>query len=427
MKTCSDRMFLAAVVVAVLLCAGMPLIAADSPQEVNRRARQAFLESDLDTARQLWDQLDTSALIDDDRPTDAGLILFNRAACHVESQEYDQAISLYQQALPLIKPGDLRAQCQYNLGNVYLSQARTAASEDLEQAIVLARRAGNTLRQALRYNPDDADYRHNLSLARQLLGELLAVKEQQQQQQEQQQQEQENLADKIKELLERQERLQQKTGVLGEQRAEDPNYPTFVGDMLDNAAQQQQLAADTQALDQQLQMQLSQPQPDPTAAQGQAMPQEVPPEHRELLQGVSEELIGSIMDQTVAVGELQALSDTEGFAAQARSAEHLRNALKLLQQNQQQQQGQSQQDQQGDSEQQEGQDPSDQQSQGQQQGNRQSGEDRNQTQQTDMQEPDEVDPSEQAVQRILEAEEQRRERMQMQIKKKNRGKVDKDW
>ena len=383
-------------------------VRADTAWQLAEKGRQFYAEGDYHEALRQYQRIE---LPDPNEPT----LLYNQANCYFETDQLDQAIHLYQRVLDDTQGPDLRSRAHHNLANSYLKQVTGAENGDPRTAIKTLQTAVDHYRQALQDHPDDEGAGHNIALARRAMRGFI---EQLKQQQEQQQQ-QESLADKIKNLLERQKNLLFQTAALYQaQQVNDPNnatpdqrYAALVGD-------QQVLKKDTsgvQAEARQMHDQLAQPpQQQPPSPTGQAAPPDT-----QVYEIVTQELYEATTDQDQAAGALIAHQAPATGDAQAQAAEHLRKALEALSKNQQEnQQQQNDQQDQDQSEQQESEDKNQQQSPQQQESSQQD-------QQQAQPEEQQAEASDQTARDILDEEKERKK--QQMITLLQQGKVDKDW
>ena len=104
--------------------------------------------------------------------------VYNLGNALYKQEQYQPAAAKYESITSAKAEKSDRARYYYNLGNSYFQ------SQNLEQSI-------EAFKQSLRLNPSDADAKHNLFLAQQLLNQQQQQQQQNQQNQDQQQQEEE--------------------------------------------------------------------------------------------------------------------------------------------------------------------------------------------------------------------------------------------
>ena len=142
--------------------------------DVTREGLSHYQAGEYDQAIQSYVEAELRA------PEDPRLA-FSRGAINYKMGKYDEALAEFEKALATDDP-KLRADVQYNMGNVKFKQ------EDYPAAI-------QKYIAALKLNPDHADAKFNLELARKRLKEQLDKNKQQQQQQQQEKQEKQEKQD----------------------------------------------------------------------------------------------------------------------------------------------------------------------------------------------------------------------------------------
>ena len=110
-------------------------------------------------------------------------------------EEYEKALEELNRALESAETEKMRADVHYDMGNVYFQ------TDSLTRAIL-------HYQKALELNPEDADAKYNLELARAILKEFSEKKQQQNQQQKQQKQQQQD--DQQKQDQQKQDQQEQK-------------------------------------------------------------------------------------------------------------------------------------------------------------------------------------------------------------------------
>jgi hypothetical protein len=100
-------------------------------------------------------------------------ITFDLACAHSALEQFDEAIELYRE-VSLTRDWQLAAEALYNLGNIYVTKAKSALGAEPESAGPAERQAARNeltiavdyFRECLRVNPDHAAARHNLETLR---------------------------------------------------------------------------------------------------------------------------------------------------------------------------------------------------------------------------------------------------------------------
>lgn len=131
--------------------------AAGAPDDLIRRANEAFTQERYGEAVRLWERAE-------ERCTDPGLVAYNKGVALYRLGRFSEAAQHFRSCLEEAEAGR-RVNGLYNLGNALVRQSNGTDAGLLKQAI-----AG--YEECLRLEPEDpnlaADLRHNLELARQL-------------------------------------------------------------------------------------------------------------------------------------------------------------------------------------------------------------------------------------------------------------------
>jgi tetratricopeptide (TPR) repeat protein len=153
----------ALLLVPIALCAGLVAAApphAEAPEDVIRRANDAFRAGDTDAADKLYATAE-------ERTADPGLVAFNRAAVLFERGQFRDAEVHYERVLKdAACPADRAARAWYNRGTCLL---RRGGSWEVYRAAVAC--FEHTLDSPAADDPLKADARHNAELAKLLCSE----------------------------------------------------------------------------------------------------------------------------------------------------------------------------------------------------------------------------------------------------------------
>jgi Ca-activated chloride channel family protein len=320
---------------------------------------------------------------------------FDKANGYFRLDDLSQAIDLYKQVAAESRDMQLVARSKYNLGNCYFQQGLKQKDSDMRKAIEDLQTGISYWRQALDIDPHYEKAAKNIEVARLTIKDIIdQLNKQQQQQQKAQQQKQ--MQENLKQLLEQQKTLADKTQQT--QQKADSNgvsQQQVSSDYNEIAKEQSQLKDGTKQAMEQLQPN------DPNMTQPQ-------------MQQAADELDKAVRKQADAQEKLDASDGSGAKQSQDKAGENLENALKALsegQQKGQQQQQQSRQEQQTSQKQ-----PSQAQEPNQQA-------EPNQAQQQPQQEAAALDTT---AQEILDKEQQQRRERQM-LQSYGYQKVDKDW
>ncbi|HEX41659.1 MAG TPA: tetratricopeptide repeat protein [Phycisphaerales bacterium] len=314
--------------------------------------------------------------------------LFNQANSYYCLDDLDKAVDGFRRVAGESRDMPLVTRARYNLGNCFFTRGMKQRDSDLQKALDNLQTAIGYWRQVLDVERDNAKAARNIEVARLVIKDIIDRINKQQQQQQQQQQ----LAEKLKELLERQESLAQKTrdtAAAVQQRQLDPNQAAQ--QYTDQRAEQSDIRRETEQVAAQLQQQ------DPNQPQ--------PPQVRQ----AAEELAQATDSQKTAESQLGQSAGSAAQQSEEKAAEHIAKALEALSQSDQQ----PQQDQQGDPQQQ----PQPQ----------QASEPNEPAEPNEPQQPPQQQTAPDATaQEILDREQKQKEQRQM-MQRPRYQKVDKDW
>lgn len=360
-------------------------------------------------------------------------LLYNQANCHYKLDQTDLAVELFQKVLSQSNDPSLQEKAHFNLGNCSFRQATSQESPELQEALKQLQTAVKHYRQALTMNPNDAEAKHNIALACQLMAQIVGRIQQQEKQQQEDQEKKEDLAKKIHKLLERQNELIKNTDVTQQAQQFEMSDPNMIINFQQQLfARQIDLKGNTSAV--QGEVQQMQAQQQQQTASSPAAPS--------VYETVNNEMIFSIDNQAQAADDLNTRKLPDAIANQTESAQHLQNALDALKQDQEKkQQEQQQEDQdkkkdsenkqdeskQNDSENQNDQDQNQKDQQDQQEQQEQSEQDQqDQPQQMQDQTDPEAEPLDMTAQQILDKEKERQQQKRRIILRGNQT-VEKNW
>ncbi len=395
---------------AMVLAAATAATAGQSPRQLIRQGNQAFERGEFQEALDLYDEASVEL-------PESATLSFNRGAVFYRQDDLKKAEEAFEKAASKSRDLTLEAKCKYNLGNCAFRESERQADSDLQAAVAACERSIGLYQNALTLNPELANAAANIEVARLTLKSMLdALKKQQEEQQKQQEQQQKTL-DKLKELLERQQRAVAANSAVTQQRARTGDTGAVKQKVKDLATDQDTLRNDTQQFAEGLsQAQQQQPgQPQPQAMMGGAQPPAQPPPQ---FAAAQEHLGKAVSEQERATQYLQNNALAPARPTQQKAAAELQEALKALTQppegqgSQQQPQDDQQQQQQQDQEQ-------------QQQGD-QGEQDQQQDEQQQQQQQQQAAMVDEKAHDILDEEKQNREQRQVHGGDGYRP-VDRDW
>ena len=352
-------------------------------------------------------------------------IYYNRGAVFYRQEDYEQAKEAFEKAaLKSLEPV-LESRARYNLGNCAFREAERQRDSDLQKSFESCEAAIKHYQDAFRRNRDLTKAAENIEIVRLYMKALLDEIEKQKKEQEQQQQQQEDLAQKLKALIDRQAKALAENRQLfarGRQPDAAQQQREIALGMEDLTKEQTSIQSDTGAVSTQVletinqHTQAAQPSTPGATNQPASDPQQMA-QMQEKLGKVKEHVDNAIAQQAEANRKLPLKQLQQAQPNQQASEEELKKALEALQDENQQQQQQSQD--QGDEDEKEDQEEGEeeQQQQDQEQQSREGEEEKEQPEQ-EMQTARAED--------ILDEEKEQREQRRQRIPMRFRA-VDRNW
>ena len=208
----SERRRVAPAAAALLLCfLGLPAEShAVATEKLVRQGNEAFTKGDWKTAQQRYEEASVAE-------PESARIAFNLGAVYYRQDDYAKALERFSDAALRAKEPAFAAQAQYNMGNCAFQQAKRQKDSDLKQAIKECQDSVKHYQDALRLDPKNKLASENIEVVRLFLKNLLD--EQKRQQEEQQQQDE--IGQKLKELIERQQGAVNENGRLERARGSE--------------------------------------------------------------------------------------------------------------------------------------------------------------------------------------------------------------
>jgi Ca-activated chloride channel family protein len=136
---------------------------------------------------------------------------FNKANSYYRLDDLQQAIDLYRAVATESRDMKLVAKAKYNLGDCYFRQGTKLKDSDLQKAVENMQTAIDWWRQTLDINPANENAAKNIEVARLTIKDIIDQINKQKQQQQQQEQQQKQNQENLKQLLEQQKALADKT------------------------------------------------------------------------------------------------------------------------------------------------------------------------------------------------------------------------
>jgi DNA repair exonuclease SbcCD ATPase subunit len=315
---------------------------------------------------------------------------FNKADSYFRLDDLQQAIDLYKAVAAESKDMQLVEKAKYNLGNCLFKQGSKLKDSDLQKALESMQTAIGCWRQVLDIDPTNEKAAKNIEVARLTIKDIIDQINRRKQQQQQHEQQQKQTQEDLKQLLEQQKSLADKTQQAQQQPSPDYN---------EISKEQSALKDRTEQVKQKLQQQNDPNNPDQKQQQA------------------AEQLEKATDKQKDAAEKLKNSDAAGGKKSQDEAAKDIEKALKSLSDQQDQNQQQKQQEkQQQNSQQQKQQEPNQPQEPNQAQ----------QQQQEQQQQEQQVAAPDTTAEEILDREQKQKEQRQM-LQSPGFQKVDKDW
>ncbi|MFT5467568.1 MAG: Ca-activated chloride channel family protein [Verrucomicrobiales bacterium] len=294
---------------------------AASPSELVSRGNEAYESGDFEEA---VSQYKTAAV----KAPEIAEVAFNLGAAHYRKGEFSDAIDAFKEASVATENPGLSSRAKYNLGNCAYRQAQAAQEEDVDRALVFCESSIRNYRDSYGLDRTFKDAAENMEMARILYRQLLDQK----QQEEKEEDEKEDLAEKLKELLERQQKAAADSQQLLETQTDSESWKSGVEHL---EQEQQKLAEDTAA-----------------TLEGIKNLANEDPATGEKLAETSEHVGEALKSQAESLGPLNQKELAQAKPNQQNAAEELKKALEALGDPEQDEQGEESEEQGEESEEQ---------------------------------------------------------------------------
>lgn len=184
------------VVVALLLLVAP--VGANSPQDFVDQGNAAYGREDYDKALSSYDEASVAA-------PESPHIAFNKGAVYYRQGEYTKARESFEEAALKSTETHLAARCKFNLGNTAFREFERQQDSDLEKALEACRESVGHYQEALRLDPELKVAAENIEVVRLVMKSILDKIKEQKEAAEKQKQAQQEIAEKLEELIDRQE------------------------------------------------------------------------------------------------------------------------------------------------------------------------------------------------------------------------------
>ena len=213
-------------------------VLANSPRELVDEANAAYSRQDYEGALSLYEEASVAA-------PESPHVIFNKGVAYYRQGDYASARDLFAEAALKSAETDLAARSKYNLGNTAFREFERQQDSDLNKALEACQESVSHYQEALRLDPAFTEAAENIEVVRLVMKSLLDKIKEQQEAAQKQQQAQQQAADKLKELIEKQETATDQSQALAE--AQDAGSESDVS-ASDLGSEQRQIQADTEQL-----------------------------------------------------------------------------------------------------------------------------------------------------------------------------------
>lgn len=307
---------------------------AESPRKLVGQGNSAYRTGHYDEAIEAYNLASVEA------PEDAR-IYFNKGTALYKKEDYKAAKEAFEQAALKSQDLSLEAKAKFNLGNCEYKEAERLKDNDLKKSLEAF---GNSIRyyqEALELDPTLKEAAENIEMTRLVMKTILDEIKKQEEAQKQKQ----AAADKLKELIKRQQGLREQGNDISKKLKQKEAHESLLDQVTGLAEQQKTLASDTREVKENIQQQQQQQQ----NPQQQNPPASVHPSIPHLEDAVkSETSAGENLDKNnvaAAIPDQEDALDALEKALEAMNQENKGQCQNKKGNQQQQQQGQQQQQQ----------------------------------------------------------------------------------
>ena len=227
------------VVAVVILLASR--VCASSPQELVVEGNAAYSRQDYEAAMSAYDEASVAA-------PESAHITFNKGVAHYRQGDYASAKESFGKAALKSAGTHLAARSKFNLGNTAFREFERQQDSDLDKALEACRESVGHYQESLRLDPGLSEAAENIEVVRLVMKSILDKIKEQQEEQARQQQAQQETAEKLKELIEKQESATNQSQALADAQAagarSDVSSSDLAGEQRQVQTETEQLAAD---------------------------------------------------------------------------------------------------------------------------------------------------------------------------------------
>lgn len=195
----------------VLMWTTIPSFAA-STSDLVAEGNRAYRGGKYDEALEAYEKASVDA-------PESPHIYFNKGASEYMKGDYKKAADLFEKAALKSKDLAFEARSQYNLGNSLFRENERQRDSDLQKSLKMLEKSIIHYQKAMKLDPSIKDAAHNIEIARLTMKQVLDEIKKQQEEAKEHQEKSKKLADTLKDLIQRQEKLAEDTkGLEGEKK-----------------------------------------------------------------------------------------------------------------------------------------------------------------------------------------------------------------
>lgn len=197
--------------VLVSILTEMPTFAA-SGSDLVAEGNRAYRDGKYDEALEAYEKASVDV-------PESPRIYFNKGASEYMKGDYKKAADLFEKAALKTKDLAFEARSQYNLGNSLFRESERQRDSDLQKSLKMLEKSIIQYQKAMKLDPSIKDAAHNIEIARLTMKQVLDEIKKQQEEAKEHQEKSKALADTLKDLIQRQEKLAEDTkGLEGEKK-----------------------------------------------------------------------------------------------------------------------------------------------------------------------------------------------------------------
>ena len=293
----SMRIVLFCLMVVFLLFPGQTM--AETARGFIEKGNAAYQKEDFDNALSFYDKAV-------EKDPQSPYVHFNRGNAFYKKGDYAQALSAYEQSLVNRPDRTLLSKSKLNMGNTLHRTAEQLQQTDPESALAMYNESIGHYRAAMEHNEQLAEAGKNIELTKLRLQQLKKILAQKRQKQQLDKQSKHKMADDLKEMIDEQQEMAQKSG---NQADDNTGSDGSQEELAELVSEQKQLQEDTQKMADKMAE---------NSSQGQGAPSD---------EQAHESLSEAVKQQQEALDNLEASKPGQAAQSQKKAAEKLKEAL----------------------------------------------------------------------------------------------------